>query len=228
MTRYAVYALPGALGAADDPAAVRLRAAVEDWYARPELRALTVDARRYGFHGTLKAPFRLAEGRTEAELRRAADAFAARRAAVPIRAPRPTAIGGFRALLPGDGAADQAELDALAADAVRAFDEFRAPLDAPERRRRRPETLTPRQRELFERWGYPYVLDEFRFHLTLTDRLPADRAAEVDEALTAHFAPVAGVDVTLRSLTLFREPEPGAPFEIHSVHPFAAAQESTP
>ncbi|MFL0411788.1 DUF1045 domain-containing protein [Microbacterium paludicola] len=220
MIRYAVYALPGALGATDAPEAVRLREAVEACYARAKFRDLTVDARRYGFHATLKAPFRLAEGRTEAELRQVADAFAAARRPVMIAAPRPATLGHFRALLP-DG--DQAGLDALAADAVREFDGFRAAPNEAEIRRRRPERLTPRQRELFEQWGYPFVFDEFRFHLTLTDPVPTERSDEVDAALEEHFAEVAGVDVPLQSIALFVEPEPGAPFEIHSVHPFAPA-----
>lgn len=224
MTRYAVYALPGALGAGDAPEAVRLRHAVEAWYAREEFRDLTVDARRYGFHATLKAPFRLAAGRTEAELRAAADAFAAARGPVTIADPRATTLGSFRALVPHG---DRGGLDALAADAVRDFDGFRAAPDEAEIRRRRPERLSPRQRELFERWGYPFVFDEFRFHLTLTDPVPAERTAEVDAALETHLAGVTGVDVPLLSVALFVEPEPGAPFRIHSVHPFRAAQEGT-
>ncbi|WP_203135578.1 DUF1045 domain-containing protein [Microbacterium sp. JZ31] len=246
MTRYAVYALPGALGGGtfpevplsgavlrqfeadgareDAPEALRLREAVEAWYAREEFRDLTVDARRYGFHATLKAPFRLAEGRTEAELRAAADTFAAARRPVTIAAPRPATVGHFRALLPHG---DHAGLDALAADAVRAFDDFRAQPNEDEIRRRRPERLSPRERELFERWGYPYVFDRFRFHLTLTDPIPEERIAEVDAALASHFADTAGIDVPLLSIALFVEPEPGDPFDVLSVHPFAAAQEST-
>ena len=88
-------------------------------------------------------------------------------------------------------------------------------------RRRRVERLTPRQRELFDRWGYPYVFDEFHFHLTLTDSLPAERTAEVDAASAQHFAGVAGVDVPLTGITISVEPQPGAAFEILSVYPFA-------
>lgn len=218
MTRYAVYALPGALGEGDDPAAVALRRAVEAWYAREGFRDLTVDARRYGFHATLKAPFRLTEGRTEAELREAADAFAASRASIILPGLQVQHLGGFRALLPHG---EETGIRALADDAVRAFDVFRAAPDAADIRRRRPQRLPPRQRELFERWGYPYVLDEFRFHLTLTDGIPSERANEIDAALAAHFAD-APQDVILRSIALFVEPEPGAAFELLSVHPFTA------
>ncbi|MER7797731.1 DUF1045 domain-containing protein [Microbacterium sp. NPDC096154] len=220
MTRYAVYALPGALGASDAAEAVRLRDVAEAWLAREEFRDLTVDARRYGLHGTLRAPFRLAPGRTPDELEAAARAFAARRAAVVIRSPRPRRVADFRALVP-DG--DHGDIDALAADIMRDFDRFRAAPNVQEVRRRRPETLPPRQRELYARWGYPFVFDEFRFHITLTDPVPAERETAVDAALDAHFDGVAGVDVPLRSIALFVEPRPGARFEVHSVHPFGDA-----
>lgn len=217
MRRYGVFAIPGA---EEDDAieAIRLRAAVEAWYGRAELQDVTIDARRYGFHATLKAPIRLSAGRTEGELLEAADAFSAARAPVVIPGLRPAAIGGFRALLPGG---DLDELDAFAADAVREFEQFRAPLNDADLRRRRPERFTRRQRELFERWGYPFVLDEFRFHFTLTDSLPAERTVEIDAALQEHFEGVVGVDVLLTSIAISVEPAPGAPFEILSLHPFA-------
>ncbi|MGV2983263.1 DUF1045 domain-containing protein [Microbacterium sp. AGC85] len=226
MTRYAVYAVPGAHDA-DADAARRLRDAAEAWLAREDVRDLTSDARRYGFHATLKAPMRLADGRTEAELRAAADAFAAEHRPLSIRAPRVTVIDAFRALVPAPG--QQSALADLAAESVQVFDEFRAPLSPEDVRRRRPERLTPRQRDLFERWGYPYVLDEFRFHLTLTDAVPVERSAGVDAALDEHFAPVTGVDVPLTAIAICVEPAPGAAFELLSVHPFAlrTPQETT-
>ncbi|MGB4780223.1 DUF1045 domain-containing protein [Microbacterium sp.] len=223
MTRYAVYALPGALGTEDDLAAVRLRDLAERWFSREDTRAFTTEPRRYGFHGTLKAPFCLAEGRTEEHLRDAASAFASRRAAVPLIGLAVTRIGRFRALSPGGSTAG---VDGLAADAVREFDALRAPLDDADIARRRPETMSDRQRELFRRWGYPYVFDEFRFHLTLTDSIPDKRVAEVDTAVREHFASVHGADVQLRSIALFREPAPGEPFSLLSVHPFAPSQEA--
>jgi Protein of unknown function (DUF1045) len=223
VTRYAVYAVPGLLGEDDDPAAVHLRDAVEAWYTQASFRDLTVDARRYGFHGTLKAPFRLAEGRTEAELRDAAEEFAAARASVVLPGLQARSLGGFRALLPHG---DETGIRALADEAVRSFDEFRAAPDAADLRRRRPEQLPPRQRELFEQWGYPYVLDEFRFHLTLTDRIRSERENEIDAAIAEHFA-AAPTDVVLRTIALFIEAEPGADFELLSVHPLAAPDPDT-
>ncbi|TGU42122.1 DUF1045 domain-containing protein, partial [Mesorhizobium sp. M00.F.Ca.ET.186.01.1.1] len=85
----------------------------------------TASARRYGFHATLKAPFRLAENETEATLRAALDSFA--EAAQPVTIPRLVVgqIDGFFALVPE---APMPALNRFAGDVVLAFDRFRAPL----------------------------------------------------------------------------------------------------
>jgi hypothetical protein len=210
--RFAIYAVPGT-GLAG-AAGARLRERAEQWlgrsawpdpvtpgvpagWTREAVDAMTVNARRYGFHATLKAPFRLADGRTAGELDAALARFAARRAGVVVPRPRLALLDGFYALVPGTGAA---ELHALADAVVTSFDRFRAPATEAELARREPASLTPRQRELLEAWGYPYVLDEFRFHLTLTDRIPQEwRPAD--------------------ALALFTEAEPGAPFALQAVYP---------
>lgn len=219
MKRYALYAVPG-VDETDTAEALQLKAVVDAWFAREDLQDLTVDARRYGFHATLVAPFYLAAAHTEVELVAAVEAFASGQTPVTIPGLRPAAMGGFRVLRPSG---DQTGLNTLAASVVRQFDDFRAPLGEADVRRRRVDRLTPRQRDLFDRWGYPYVLDEFHFHLTLTDALTADRAAAVDAAALQHFAGVAGIDVPLSGITISVQPEPGAAFEILAVSPFAPA-----
>ena len=215
MTRFAVYGVPGI-----DPGAPaiarRLREAAHAWYDRHP--AITVDPRRYGFHATLKAPFALASGIRPDDLEQAVEAFAAERAPVVLSAVRPAVIGSFRALVP---TGDQHGIDALAADVVRAFEPLRAPLADADIARRRPELLTERQREILHEVGYPYALDEFRCHLTLTDALDGhvDPAA-VDAAIAEHFADIAGADIPLTALAICIEPAPGRPFDVHSIHPF--------
>ena len=125
-------------------------------------------------------------------------------------------FGGFFALVPGARAPG---LNALADGVVTSFDAFRAPPTGAELARRNPGALTPRQRELLTTWGYPYVLDEFSFHLTLTDRIPRQQQPGVERALRDWFAPVLGADVPVGALALFTEHEPGAPFTLHAVHP---------
>jgi len=215
MSRYAVYGVPG-IETGAPAVAVRLRAAVENWYG--EWPDVTVHPRRYGFHATLKAPFSLAEGVTPAALEAAVSDFAAQHDAVTLPAVRPTEIGSFRALVP---TGDAAEVNALEAQLVRALEPLRAPLTDADIARRRPEQLTARQRELLEDVGYPYALDEFRCHLTLTDSLTSGEIADaVDAAIAAHFADFDGVDVPMGALAVFEEPHRGEPFRIHSIHPF--------
>ena len=136
-------------------------------------RDLTQDPRKYGFHATLKAPIALADGKAEARLAAACELFADLARPVPVIQPVVDSISGFIAVIPAE---PSAELELLAAEATKAFDPFRAPLSPEDRARRNPDKLTPRQRDYLDRWGYPYVFEEFRFHMTLTGRLPARTA----------------------------------------------------
>ncbi|MGD0698444.1 MAG: DUF1045 domain-containing protein [Trebonia sp.] len=236
--RFAIYAAPGS-GPADAAGAL-LRETAERWlgrgvtgdpvtpgvpdgWTRGAVDAMTVSARRYGFHGTLKAPFSLAAGRTPEELDAALTRFAAGRERVLVPRLRIARLGGFFALIPG---AQAAELYALADEVVTGFDGFRAPPTEAEIARRRPESLTPRQRELLKAWGYPYVLDEFRFHLTVTDSIPQAQRSAVEAILTDWFAASLGATVPVDALTLFTEAEPGAPFTLRSVHPLRPTSSS--
>ena len=229
--RFAIYAVPGT-GSADAVGEV-LREKAEQWlgrsitgdhvasgvpagWTRATIDAITVDARRYGFHATLKAPFRLAEGRTAAELDAAVARFAAGRPGAEVPRLSLARLGGFFALVPG---AEAAELQTLADEVVTGLDGFRAPATKAEIARRNPAALTPRQRELLAAWGYPYVLDEFRFHMTLTDRIPEARRPEVERALGGWFAPLLGTTLRIDALAMFTEATPGTPFTLHAVHP---------
>jgi putative phosphonate metabolism protein len=228
--RFAIYAAPGVRS--PDTAGALLRRTAEQWlgrsvcadpvtpgvpagWTRAAIDAMTVNARRYGFHATLKAPFRLAAGRTPEELDAAVARLAAGSAAAVIPRLTLARLGGFFALVPGAAAP---ALHTLADEVVRAVDDFRAPATEAEFARRNQASLTPRQRELLSTWGYPYVLDEFRIHLTLTDRLPPEQRPPVERVLSDWFAELLGADVPVDALAVFTEAEPGAPFLLHAVH----------
>ena len=178
--------------------------AEEDW------AAVTTEPRRYGFHATLKPPFHLAEGRDLADLDMALTRFAAGRAAFQTATLSVTCLGGFLALCPS---APSIDLEVLAADCLRTFEPFRRPLDTENLSRRRARGLTPRQDALLETWGYPFVLEEFRFHLTLTGRLTDAAAARYRPLLESLFAEALVAPLAVGGIALFREPVPGAPFE---------------
>jgi putative phosphonate metabolism protein len=177
----------------------------------PDWRELTQDPRKYGFHATLKAPIALAPGKTEAELIAACASFAAAPRVIPRIKPVVDSIEGFIAIVP---AAASAELQSLAADCVRAFDPFRAPLTEEDRARRNPARLTPRQCDYLDRWGYPYVFEEFRFHMTLTGRLDAGRRPQLVEMLRERFRQIGVSHLSIDRIAIFRQDDPARRFRI--------------
>ena len=187
-----------------------------------EIAFHTAAARRYGFHATIKAPFRLAAGETTSSLLDALETYA--RKTEPVVVPRLVIgqIDGFFALLPSGGFA---EIKSFAASVVEAFDRFRAPITEAEIERRNPETLSAEQFRNLCQWGYPYVFDAFRFHMTLSGRVSGDEAARVRAAIEEVFAPVLAEPVSIDGLAVFVEPDAGGPFNVLSRHALQPVQE---
>jgi putative phosphonate metabolism protein len=179
--------------------------------AVPDWREITRDPVKYGFHATLKAPMTLADGKREAELLAACESFARSPRLIPIIKPVVNALGDFIAVVPSK---PSTELEKLAADAVGAFDRFRAPLTPEDRARRNPDRLTPRQREYLDRWGYPYVMEEFRFHMTLTGRLAVERRESVLGILRQRFAALELAELAIDGIALFRQQDSNSRFRI--------------
>lgn len=169
--------------------------------------ALLADVRRYGWHATLRAPFGLREGASYTALRDAVTAVAIATPAfeLPLQLDR---LAGFLALRPrGDSTA----VDALAEACLHALEPLRAPLFA-EVMQRRASGIDATERLLLQRYGYPYVLDRYRFHMTLS----APAAAPEEQRLREWLAPrvealgAARVD----ALTICGEMSPGASFNV--------------
>ena len=219
--RYAIYFVPAHLGDLDRfgahllgydaftgeelPFPDRLETTVPDW------RQLTDDPRKYGFHATLKAPLKLAAGTTEAGLLEACESFAGETRPVPLIQPMVDSIGDFIAIVPSQRTA---ELEQLAADCVDHFDRFRAPLTPQDRARRNPDRLAPRQREHLDRWGYPHVMEDFRFHMTLTGRLPAERRKTILPMLRQRFAALRIATLAVDRIAVFRQDGADSRFRI--------------
>lgn len=176
-------------------------------------REITAEPRRYGFHGTIRAPFRLADGVDDDLIRSKVAVLAARLPPVTCDGLRLDVLDGFVALTPTDC---EAALFALGAAVVEGTNILRAPLTEAEIARRRPGRLSPRQRELLDIWGYPHVMEEFRFHLTLTDRL--ENPEPVRAALEGYFAPVLPRPFVIEDLCLFGEDSFG---RFHLLHRYA-------
>lgn len=178
----------------------------------PELQArLTADPRRYGWHATLKAPFSLAPGQSMASLRAALRRLCDGRAPFELAPLQVCRMGSCLALRP---VSPQAELERLASDCVQQLQPLVRSLTDEELVRRRRAALTPEQEALLQTWGYPYVLEHFRFHLSLTGPLDALSAEDVDRLTKAassrfHKLPAPRID----GLSIFVEPTPGADFQ---------------
>lgn len=220
--RYAVYAVPrpeSALWACacriigyDAAVAVPVRQWHPPGIDPADWRAMTEEPRRYGFHGTLKAPFHLAEGFDQAKLLGAVERIARDGACVPAVPLEVAALGRFLALVP---AVPAPLLANLAATVVIGLEACRAPMSDHDRRRRLEANLTLRQAALLDAYGYPYVLDEFRFHMTLTGPLEAAAREPVRRAIVAELAvscpePVIALD----ELVVFRQPDRASSFRI--------------
>jgi hypothetical protein len=179
------------------------------------LAKLTSDARRYGFHATFKAPFRLQSGFTEAHLLAMTEAFCA--AQRPLFVPD-IEVGMIGKALALRAAGDTRPIDELALRCLQYFDLLRAAPTAEEQRKYRSRGLSAREEELLQRWGYPYTEEHFRFHLSLSDNLSeldADAIAAMRAAAQEHFAHAHATEpLGIDGLTVFREIARGMPFQV--------------
>jgi putative phosphonate metabolism protein len=175
------------------------------------LHAITTEPRRYGFHATLKPPFVLADGMGAEALVGEVAALAGSIAAFAAPKLRLASISGFLALTLSEPCA---AIHDLADRCVEALDRFRAPPSLAELERRSRANLTARQEALLALWGYPYVMEEFRFHMTLTRRLDAEEGAMVRRALAPLVAPLCETPLAIDAISLFHQPSNDAPFRL--------------
>ncbi len=174
--------------------------------------AATSSPRRYGPHATLKPPM---------QLRGCYDDFVAdvARLAASLEVlllPPLAAVywHHFLALCPVE---PSAQLNFLAARCVTELDHHRLPEDAAAQSKR-AIGRSPRQLENLALWGYPLVLDDWQFHITLSN---AGAAALLAPA-TEFFAPALAQPRLFNSLAIFCEDEPGAKFRLAARLPFGA------
>lgn len=177
-----------------------------------DIAALTATPRKYGLHGTIKPPFHLAPGTDFAALSTAFGQLCAALSPITLPGLDLTRLGGFLALtVPGN----TAPLNALAARVVRELDAFRARPSLAELARRRQSRLSPRQEDLLTQWGYPYVMEEFRFHITLTGKMPRPEAETIHQRILPLIHPLLPRPFTIGALCLVGEDASGL---FHLIH----------
>lgn len=178
-----------------------------------DIAALTQTPRKYGIHATLKPPFRLAESKTLDQLQDATARLAKTLPALRLDGMSLKHHRGFLALRPRGNVAT---LNTLAQAIVESLDAFRAPAPADELARRRQAGLSDRQEANLIAWGYPYVGEDFHFHLTLSGRIDPGLGADVTDALAPDLLPLVPRPFPIDRITLMGEAKSGMFHEIHS------------
>lgn len=181
-----------------------------------EIAFHTAAPRRFGFHAMIMAPFRLAPGTDESQLLKALMHFTSAETPFGIERIEVTRLSHCWALAPQ---VPSQAMHLLAGRVVQAFDRFRASLSEEEIERSDPDRLTAPQFTNLHRWGDPFVMDQFRFHLKLTGALNAAAERLLEAPLRELFEPHLKEPLVIDSLALFIEEDAGAPMRVHSQHP---------
>jgi hypothetical protein len=137
---------------------------------------------------------------------------------VPFQIPRieVARLGNFYSLLPS---VPCEQIQYLASALVQEFDRFRAPLSEAEIERSDPDGLSATQFANLHRWGNPYVMEEFRFHMPVTGPVNMIDMPRIEPVLRTIFEPVLSEPVTVSNVALMIEEGTGGPFRVHSLHP---------
>lgn len=214
LTRFAVYLAPDAAHPLWDAGCRWLGRDPSRPGFRAPPREATAEPRRYGFHATLKPPMALRTGAAPAEFFEAIEALAARTPRFDMPALEVGTLAGFVALRPVDATVAEHPLRRLADSCMRELDVWRAPLTERELQRRLADrSLSPAQKELLQRWGYPHAFEHWRFHMTLTDTVRDDAQRDGLRAdAQRHFATALVQPLACDSLCVFTEPAEGEPF----------------
>ena len=174
-------------------------------------RRITDRPRKYGFHATMKSPFALASHSTQGDLQ---DAFQAFCATVPPATGGTLKISRLGRFLAMTQDVQSNEVTELAASTVSHFDKFRAPQSDQDIEKRRQRRLTPEQDALMLRWGYPYVMQEFKFHMTLTGPLQNDEIDTIKHDANTRFQEFLGQPLKIASLALLGEDSDSGRFHV--------------
>jgi hypothetical protein len=172
---------------------------------------ITDRPRKYGFHATMKPPFSLASNSTQGELQDAFQAFCATVSPATGGTLKISRLGRFLAMTQDVQSNDVTD---LAASTVSHFDKFRAPLSDNDIQKRRQRRLTPEQDALMLRWGYPYVMQEFKFHMTLTGPLQNDEIVSIEQLTNTRLQEFIGQSLNIASLALLGEDRDSGRFHV--------------
>ncbi len=182
------------------------------------LEFLTTGPRNYGLHGTLKPSFELNPHTTEAALLAVAKIFAGRLGPITLPA---LELGEIGVIVSFVLTSSSAALEDLQSACVRAFDGYRQPLTNSQEESYKRNRLTVHQDKMLDHWGYPYVMEEFDFHISLTDPVPDEKErAAIMKALPKLAGAVLGKPLVMSEIAVFRQESEKEPMAIIARIPF--------
>ncbi len=184
-----------------------------------DISEITETPRRYGLHGTIVPPFRFKSNHCFTDVVQDIASECEKLAPAPLAGLELVQLGRFLALVP---MGDTAALGTLAAKVLQACDPFRAPLSTADLERHRAKGLSDQQDALLMRWGYPYVMEAFRFHITLTGKLSKTQARLTYEVLSPLLTPLLDGALVIDRLALVGEDDAGS-FHLISQFPLKGA-----
>jgi hypothetical protein len=196
----------------------------EQWLSQDPAEAPVSEPALYGFHATLKPPFRLADGCCEAELLAATQCLAQAHCTFDMPPLQVAWLQGFLALRPQPLIASAHPLWRLADACVSELDGFRRPAADAELLKRKAAGLDAEQEALLQLWGYPHVLQRWRFHMTLTNSVFERQTQQSPQAnsqakallvrLQQLFAPALAQPLRCDSICIFEQSEAGQAFRL--------------
>ena len=173
---------------------------------------LTSAPRLYGWHATLKAPFELNSNAKLEELQPAFRQLAHNTVSAFHLPLKLVEMGDFLALVPSHPSPD---LQKFAEHCVRQLHALALPLSETEIQRRTGAGLTARQTALLHAWAYPFVMDQFQFHLTLSGSLrnvESHVKIKLKAAAQEWFAPLLEHGLDIDAVTWFSQDQKNGDF----------------
>lgn len=201
--RVAIYYSPGSCSP--------LLQVAEQWFemkttgtmSESETADMLKDPKRYGFHATIKPPFKLKDQYSIGDVEQQMQRFCQHTSSFITPHMEVAKIGRFFCIKPVE---ESWEINSLASSVVQRFDNFREPAREKDLERRRLTGLNFRQDELLIEWGYPYVLSEFIFHMTLTGKITDERQNKsLREELKKRFSQALSEPLNIDSLSMYTQ-----------------------
>ena len=155
--------------------------------------------KQYGFHGTIKAPFRLKDGYTYNDLENKVGEISKQIHSFHLNKLIIKKLGYFIALIP----TNNLKVNEVSNKFVEGLDYLRDELSENEIKKRNPIKLTSRQKKMLFKWGYPYVFNEFKFHLTLTSKLNIEEIDDVFKSLQNILTQFNLIKINFNSVCIF-------------------------